>query len=89
MFADGIVLFYVCMYVLISGDNSAKYILEKMEQSEEGSRILKDRPRILSKTVDLEKLKKYPVGTLGKAYSTFLEVNVSILFLCIYFVFNT
>lgn len=47
-----------------------------MEQSEEGIRILKDQPRILSKTVDLRKLKTYPEGTLGKAYSTFLEVNV-------------
>lgn len=50
-----------------------------MEQSEEGLRILKDRPRITSQYVDLEKLKNYPEGTLGKAYSTFLIVNVSIL----------
>lgn len=49
-----------------------------MEQSEEGLRILRDRPRITSRNVDLQKLKTYPEGTLGKAYSTFLEVNVRI-----------
>lgn len=52
-----------------------------MEQSEEGLRILRDRPRITSRTVDLQKLKTYPEGTLGKAYSTFLEVNVRTIYL--------
>lgn len=48
-----------------------------MEACEEGQRILRERPRINSKTVDLEKLKAYPEGTFGKMYSNFLIVNVS------------
>lgn len=51
-----------------------------MEQSEEGQQILRDRPRITSKHVDLEKLKSYPEGTFGKAYSDFLIDNVSFCF---------
>lgn len=51
-------------------------MLVKMQDSEEGSDILKLKPRINSKTVDLEKLKSYPEGTLGKAYSDFLVKNV-------------
>lgn len=51
-------------------------MLTKMQDSEEGSEILKLKPRINSKTVDLEKLKSYPEGTLGKAYSNFLVTNV-------------
>lgn len=50
-----------------------------MEDSEEGREILKLQPRINSNTVDLEKLKSYPEGTLGKAYSNFLEINVSLV----------
>ncbi|GLV32041.1 fringe connection [Carabus blaptoides fortunei] len=59
----------------VTGDMSAKYIRDKMEQSDEGLRILRERPRITSGTVDLNKLRTYPEGTLGKAYSTFLQVN--------------
>lgn len=47
-----------------------------MQDSEEGSEILKLKPRINSKTVNLDKLKNYPEGTLGKAYSDFLVTNV-------------
>lgn len=52
-------------------------MLTKMQNSEEGREILKLRPRINSNTVDLKKLKQFPEGTLGKAYSNFLETNVS------------
>lgn len=51
-------------------------MLAKMQDSEEGRDILKLKPRINSKSVDLEKLKTYPQGTLGKAYSNFLVTNV-------------
>ena len=44
----------------------------------EGRQILKDRPRINTSTVDLEKLAQYPEGTLGKAYTSWLtRCNVS------------
>ncbi|KAF8176133.1 ubiquinone biosynthesis protein COQ4, mitochondrial [Mycena galopus ATCC 62051] len=44
-----------------------------MLASEEGRQILKDRPRINSRTVDLAKLAQLPEGTLGRAYITWLE----------------
>ncbi|KAI4471312.1 ubiquinone biosynthesis protein [Holotrichia oblita] len=58
-----------------TGDMAMKYMLRQMENSPEGSEILKKRPRINSKTVDLEKLKTYPEGTLGKIYTDFLKIN--------------
>ncbi|KAH7106244.1 ubiquinone biosynthesis protein COQ4, mitochondrial, partial [Auriculariales sp. MPI-PUGE-AT-0066] len=45
---------------------------EDMLASEEGRRILRDRPRISSSTVDLDALAKLPVGTFGRAYSDWL-----------------
>jgi len=49
-----------------TGNKAGKHMLNKMQSSPEGSEILKQRPRINSNTVDLEKLKTYPEGTLGK-----------------------
>lgn len=39
----------------------------------------RDRPKINSSTVDIENFKSYPEGTLGKEYSKFLQVNVSLM----------
>lgn len=36
-----------------------------------------DKPRIHSSTVDFQKLKQLPEGTLGYTYFNFLERNVS------------
>ncbi|KAJ7111958.1 coenzyme Q biosynthesis protein Coq4-domain-containing protein [Mycena epipterygia] len=44
-----------------------------MLESPEGRQILKDRPRINSKTVDMAKLAQLPEGTFGRAYITWLE----------------
>lgn len=52
-----------------------------MQKSSEGQRILKEKPRINTSTVDLSVLKDLPEGTLGKTYSNFLEVNVRLLYL--------
>lgn len=46
-----------------------------MSRDEEASRILADRPRINSIEVDLERLAKLPVNTLGYQYVTFLNDN--------------
>ncbi|KAF7314236.1 Ubiquinone biosynthesis protein COQ4, mitochondrial [Mycena kentingensis (nom. inval.)] len=46
---------------------------DRMLESKEGRQILKDRPRINSTTVDLDKLAQLPDGTLGRAYTTWLE----------------
>lgn len=53
-------------------------MMTKMEESEEGQEILRSRPRINTNTVNFDKLRKLPEGTFGKAYSDFLEKNVSI-----------
>lgn len=60
-----------------TGAGAFEYIRSKMMQSEEGRQVLEDKPRISSASVDLEKLKSLPEGTLGKAYSNFLEKYVS------------
>lgn len=53
-------------------------ILQAMKNSPEGIQILSDKPRINSKTIDLEALGKLPVDTFGYAYKKFLDDNVSI-----------
>ncbi|KAL0953293.1 hypothetical protein HGRIS_004542 [Hohenbuehelia grisea] len=44
-----------------------------MLESAEGRQILKDRPRVNSATVDMDQLAKYPQGSFGLAYVTWLE----------------
>ena len=44
-----------------------------MLESPEGRKILKDRPRVNSKTIDMGKLAQYSEGTFGRAYVTWLE----------------
>ncbi|KAK2460262.1 hypothetical protein APHAL10511_007651 [Amanita phalloides] len=45
----------------------------QMLQNPEGRRILKQRPRINSSTVSMERLSQYPEGTFGRSYVTWLE----------------
>ncbi|KAL0279722.1 UNVERIFIED_CONTAM: hypothetical protein PYX00_001219 [Menopon gallinae] len=56
-----------------TGAFAFEYIRSKMMESEEGRQILEEKPRISSASIDLKKLKNLPEGTLGKAYSNFLE----------------
>ena len=44
-----------------------------MLDSPEGRKILKDRPKVNSQTMDMGKLAQYPEGTFGRAYITWLE----------------
>ena len=46
---------------------------DRMLESPEGREILKERPRINSETVDMNKLALLPEGTFGNAYITWLE----------------
>lgn len=46
---------------------------DQMLASPEGRRILKERPRINTQTVDMQKLASLPEGTLGRTYVTWLE----------------
>ncbi|GFG33235.1 hypothetical protein Cfor_05541 [Coptotermes formosanus] len=58
-----------------AGDCAIKYMLHKMQSDSEGQEILRTRPRINSHTVDLEKLRQMPDGTLGRTYIQFLDSN--------------
>ncbi|XP_021939024.1 ubiquinone biosynthesis protein COQ4 homolog, mitochondrial isoform X2 [Zootermopsis nevadensis] len=58
-----------------AGDSAFRYILQTMQSDSEGQEILRNRPRINSLTVDLEKLRQMPDGTLGRAYIAFLDYN--------------
>ncbi|CAF3418898.1 unnamed protein product [Rotaria socialis] len=55
-----------------TGVLALKSMQEKMIVDPEGDEILKKRPVINTKTVDLNFLKSLPAGTLGKEYSNFL-----------------
>lgn len=59
-----------------TGTCAIEHMYSEMYQSDEGRAILEEKPRINSSTVDLERLKNLPEGTLGKAYSNFLEKYV-------------
>ena len=44
-----------------------------MLASTEGRSILKDRPRVNSSTIDMNKIAQHPEGSFGRAYVTWLE----------------
>ena len=46
---------------------------DNMLRSAEGRRILMQRPRINSNTINMEKLASLPEGTFGRQYVTWLE----------------
>lgn len=46
---------------------------EQMLDTVEGRRILRERPRVNSETVDMEKLSRLPQGTFGRAYMAWLD----------------
>ncbi|CAH1389168.1 unnamed protein product [Nezara viridula] len=58
-----------------TGLGALRYMKKKMEESEEGQTILKDLPRINSRTVDLDYLQKLPNNSVGNTYYKFLETN--------------
>lgn len=71
-----------------TGVPALENILRQMKSTEEGLEILKDKPRINSKTIDLELLDKLPENTFGKAYSDFLKDNVTFFYISVKIVFN-
>ena len=48
-------------------------LLDHMLESEEGRRILKDRPRLNTSTVNMAELARLPENTFGHTYVTWLE----------------
>lgn len=59
----------------VSAGYALNHLYEAMSNNEEGRSILSEKPRIHSKIIDLDKLKTYPEGSLGKCYSDFLDTN--------------
>jgi len=66
----------------VFGETSGGFALQKMHakmmSSEEGRSILMEKPRISTKSVNLEELKKLPQNCLGQAYVKFLKENVRV-----------
>ncbi|XP_076248701.1 UDP-sugar transporter sqv-7 [Calliopsis andreniformis] len=58
-----------------TGANALSYCHQQMLATAEGRRILDEKPRIFSSTVDLDALKCLPEGTVGRTYREFLDVN--------------
>ncbi|CAO1316170.1 unnamed protein product [Diamesa tonsa] len=58
-----------------TGEKALEKILDQMKQTEEGRSILKEKPRINTKTVNLAELKQLPEDTFGYHYYKFLEDN--------------
>lgn len=59
-----------------TGVHSLTNILAEMRKSEEGLRILIDKPRINTQTIDLDALKNLPDDSFGYLYRKFLDDNV-------------
>jgi ubiquinone biosynthesis protein COQ4 len=59
----------------LTGEQTLPKIQKLMLKEPEGALILKERPVINSKTVDLKKLAEYPEGTFGREYVEFLNRN--------------
>ena len=52
---------------------SLSRLRDRMLESPEGRKVLKDRSRVNSTTIDMDKLANYPEGSFGLAYVTWLE----------------
>jgi ubiquinone biosynthesis protein COQ4 len=53
--------------------SSLSRLRDQMLESPEGRKVLKDRPRVNSTTIDMDKLSQYPESSFGRAYVTWLE----------------
>ncbi|XP_076546224.1 ubiquinone biosynthesis protein COQ4 homolog, mitochondrial isoform X3 [Osmia lignaria lignaria] len=58
-----------------TGTDALSYCLRQMLATAEGRRILDEKPRISSSTIDLSALKRLPPGTVGRTYRDFLDAN--------------
>ncbi|XP_064379768.1 ubiquinone biosynthesis protein COQ4 homolog, mitochondrial [Dromaius novaehollandiae] len=65
--------------VAVLGETTGCLVLpnlrDKMKHDPEGYRILRERPRIRLSTLDVNRLRGLPDGTLGREYTRFLEDN--------------
>lgn len=59
-----------------TGANALVYCHQQMTNTSEGQRILTQKPRINTSTVNLSLLRDLPIGTVGRTYYDFLDKNV-------------
>ncbi|KAM3966546.1 coenzyme Q4 [Aphomia sociella] len=59
----------------VTGESAIKHMRQKMLETAEGCEILKEMPRINSKTVSFEKLSQMPENTVGRVYADFMRDN--------------
>eukprot|EP00127_Corallochytrium_limacisporum_P000937 Clim_evm21s33 gene=Clim_evmTU21s33 len=57
----------------VTGDYALDTCRNRMLETDEGTRILKDRPLITSESMDLPRLRNLPSNTLGRAYVNWLD----------------
>ena len=65
----------------VAGGPALSYMHSRMKESSEGRLILKERPRITTKTVDYDALAALPEGTLGRVnrhFSLYLDIIFNI-----------
>jgi len=64
----------------VAGGPALSYMHSRMKESSEGRLILKERPRITTKTVDYDALAALPEGTLGRVnrhFSLYSDVIIN------------
>lgn len=59
-----------------TGANALVHCRRRMNNTAEGQRILAQKPRVNTSTVDLSRLRDLPPGTVGRTYRDFLDNNV-------------
>ncbi|XP_026764349.1 ubiquinone biosynthesis protein COQ4 homolog, mitochondrial isoform X1 [Galleria mellonella] len=59
----------------VTGEAAIKHMRQKMLETPEGAEILKEMPRINSKTVSFEQLSQMPNNTVGRVYADFMRDN--------------
>lgn len=64
-----------------TGTKALVHCHRQMKSTNEGQRILAQKPRINMSTIDLSYLKSLPEGTVGRTYHDFLDNNVRINFI--------
>lgn len=58
-----------------TGRRALKVLRDQMKRDSEGAQILQERPRISLSTLDMDKLRSLPEGSLGCEYLRFLDEN--------------
>ncbi|ALC44974.1 CG32174 [Drosophila busckii] len=58
-----------------TGEEALLNILDSMQASEEGRRILAEKPRINTTTIDFKRLEALPADSFGATYAKFLKDN--------------